>query len=210
MPQRFRGSVCKTDYSSTKVRLLVHAHHDERGMMSTTAPAILLLDVDGVLNALNPKSLDGWRQGTFKGYLLKWDPSITARLKSLHDRGLIEIQWLTTWSEDADELLADQMGLPRGLIVHPYPQGSTRGWWKFDHARDVVDTNQDRPVVWIDDDLDFYAQDVYHWVDSNDNVFTVCPDLLGGLTHNQIDDIEEWLDSRSGTNNTVLTNEGEK
>ena len=46
----------------------------------TDAP-ILLLDVDGVLNATARDLPDGWRRGTFNGYVLSWDPTITARLR---------------------------------------------------------------------------------------------------------------------------------
>src|SRR5215210_3524238 len=79
---------------------------------------ILLLDVDGVLNAACPELPEGWRRGVFKGFELSWDPTITARLREMHDAGRVEIQWLTTWTTDADRLLAEPMGLPRGLKTH--------------------------------------------------------------------------------------------
>ena len=79
---------------------------------------ILLLDVDGVLNAPRRELPEGWQRGTFNGFLLSWDPTITARLRELHESGRVEIQWLTTWTTDADRLLAEPMGLPRGLRTH--------------------------------------------------------------------------------------------
>src|SRR3954463_15968798 len=88
-------------------------------------PPILLLDVDGVLNAALLDLPEGWRRGTFNGFLLSWDPTVTARLRGLHEAGRVEIQWLTTWTTKADQLLAEPMGLPRGLRVHDR-DGSSR------------------------------------------------------------------------------------
>src|SRR3712207_9363265 len=86
-------------------------------MGSTRDRPILLLDVDGVLNAARVDLPAGWERGTFNGYVLTWDPTITARLRELHVSGRVEIQWLTTWTADADRLLAEPMGLPRGLVT---------------------------------------------------------------------------------------------
>src|SRR3954462_7884189 len=74
---------------------------------------ILLLDVDGVLNAAKWELAEGWQRGNFRGFQLSWDPTVTARLRELHQSGRVEIQWLTTWTTNADRLLAEPMGLPR-------------------------------------------------------------------------------------------------
>ena len=84
----------------------------------TAPPPVLLLDVDGVLNAVRRDLPEGWRRGTFNGYVLSWDPTVIARLRALHESGRVELQWLTTWTEMADRLLAEPMGLPRGLRTH--------------------------------------------------------------------------------------------
>ena len=166
-------------------------------------PPILLLDVDGVLNAALLDLPEGWRRGTFNGFLLSWDPTVTARLRQLHESGRVEIQWLTTWAEKADELLADPMGLPRGLRVHARPgvastgfSGQLRGvsgWWKLAAARELAVTEPGRRIVWIDDDLAEQADDVVEWLSANPNVLVVAPDLVTGLTHEQLDEIEAWL-----------------
>jgi hypothetical protein len=106
---------------------------------------ILLLDVDGVLNAPRVDLPGGWRRGTFNGFVLSWDPTLTARLRELHESGRVEIQWLTTWTMNADRLLAEPMGLPRGLKTHAHadaaptgflgPLDGAAGWWKLDVAR---------------------------------------------------------------------------
>src|SRR5687768_2087882 len=106
---------------------------------------ILLLDVDGVLNSARLDLPEGWRRGTFNGFVLSWDPTVTARLRALHESARVEIQWLTTWTTNADRLLAEPMGLPRGLKTHAPPDaaptgflgplGGPSGWWKLAAAR---------------------------------------------------------------------------
>jgi len=166
-------------------------------------PPILLLDVDGVLNAALLDLPEGWRRGTFNGFLLSWNPTVTARLRNLHEAGRVEIQWLTTWADKADQLLAEPMGLPRGLRVHGREgvastgfAGRLRGasgWWKLDAARALADAQPGRRIVWIDDDLADQAVDVMEWLGAHPHVLVVAPDLFTGLTHEQLDEIQAWL-----------------
>ena len=164
---------------------------------------ILLLDVDGVLNTPRRDLPDGWERGRFNGYVLTWDPTVTARLRRLHESGRVEIQWLTTWTTDADRLLAGPMGLPRGLRTHARadaaPTGflgsldGASGWWKLAVAREVAAAEPDRRIVWIDDDLAEQADDTGDWLAANPHVLVVAPDLYVGLTHEQLDAVEAWL-----------------
>ncbi|SFL38206.1 HAD domain-containing protein [Geodermatophilus ruber] len=164
---------------------------------------ILLLDVDGVLNAARVDLPQGWKRGTFNGFVLSWDPTVTARLRELHESGRVEIQWLSTWAGDADRLLAEPMGLPRGLKVHAREEaaptgflgvfGGQAGWRKLDLARAVAEAEPDRRIVWIDDDLAMQAADTGGWLAAHPHVLVVAPDLFVGLTHEQLDEIEAWL-----------------
>src|SRR3954447_18304884 len=126
-------------------------------MPPTTDVPILLLDVDGVLNAARLDLPDGWQRGTFNGFVLSWDPTVTARLRELHESGRVEIQWLTTWTTNADRLLAEPMGLPRGLKTHAPvdmaptgflgPLGGRSGWWKLVAAREGAEAEPDRRLA---------------------------------------------------------------
>jgi hypothetical protein len=166
-------------------------------------PPVLLLDVDGVLNAVQPRLPKGWRRGTFNGFVLTWDPTVTARLRGLHETGRVELQWLTTWTDRADELLAEPMGLPRGLRTHGRDgvlstgfSGELRGlsgWWKLAVARAVAEAEPGRRIVWIDDDLAEQAVDTSEWLAVNAQVLVVAPDLVVGLTHAELDRVEAWL-----------------
>ena len=169
-----------------------------------TPPPVLLLDVDGVLNAVHPDLPEGWRRGIYNGYVLSWDPTVTARLRRWHESGRVELQWLTTWTEKADKLLAEPMGLPRGLRTHsregvlPTGFGGERrgvsGWWKLAAARAVAEAEPGRRIVWIDDDLVHQAEDTSEWLAANARVLVVAPDLFAGLTHAELDRVEAWLD----------------
>lgn len=170
----------------------------------TAPPPVLLLDVDGVLNAVRRDLPEGWRRGTFNGYVLSWDPSVVARLRGWHEAGRVELQWLTTWTEMADRLLAEPMGLPRGLRTHDLDDvlptgfggrlGGLSGWWKLAAARAVADAEPGRRIVWIDDDLADQAADTSEWLAANGRVYVVAPDFSTGLTHAELDRVEAWLD----------------
>jgi hypothetical protein len=171
--------------------------------MSSIRAPLLLLDVDGVLNAMRWELPPGWEQGMFNGYVLSWDPTITARLRELHESGRVEIQWLTTWAENADRLLAEPLGLPRGLRERSggraTPTGflgrlaGRSGWWKLAAAREVALQEPGRRIVWIDYDLAEQADDVVEWLGANPHVLVVAPDLFTGLTHEHLGEIEAWL-----------------
>jgi hypothetical protein len=166
-------------------------------------PPVLLLDVDGVLNAMRWELPPGWEQGTFNGYVLSWDPGITARLRGLHESGRVEIQWLTTWATNADRLLAEPLGLPRGLRERSGGRtaptgfagrhGGRSGWWKLAAAREVAEQEPGRRIVWIDDDLAEQATETAKWLSAHPHVLVVAPDVFTGLTHAQLDAVEAWL-----------------
>jgi hypothetical protein len=166
-------------------------------------PPVLLLDVDGVLNAVRLDLPEGWRRGTFNGYVLSWNPTVVARLRALHESGQVELQWLTTWTSMADELLAEPLGLPRGLRTHSrddvLPTGfagelrGLSGWWKLAAAQAVTEAEPGRRIVWIDDDLPDQAEDTSEWLAANERVLVVSPDFTTGLTHAELDRVEAWL-----------------
>jgi hypothetical protein len=158
--------------------------------MSSIRTPILLLDVDGVLNAVGPDAADRWRCGVFNGFTIYWDPSITARLREWHESGRVEIQWLTTWADNADKWLAEPLGLPRGLRTRASGAAPT-GFLAA--AREVAEEEPGRRIVWIDDDLAAQAADTGDWLADHPHVLVVAPDLYVGVTHEQLDAIEAWL-----------------
>src|SRR5688500_12064006 len=96
------------------------------------------------------------------------------------------------------------MGLPRGLRTHGREGVAStgfvgqlrgvRGWWKLAAARAVAEAEPGRRIVWIDDDLTTQAADTSEWLAANGQVLVVAPNLLTGLTHAELDRVEEWLE----------------
>ncbi len=92
---------------------------------------------------------------------------------------------------------------PRGLRTHGRANtaptgllgvfGGASGWWKLTAAQEVAAAEPDRRIVWIDDDLALRADDTGDWLAANSHVLVVAPDLRVGLTHEQLDRVDEWL-----------------
>jgi hypothetical protein len=53
----------------------------------TDLPPVLLLDVDGVINALRPP-WDDTDRAKCRGLTIRWAPTAVARIRNLHDAGL--------------------------------------------------------------------------------------------------------------------------
>ena len=79
---------------------------------------LLLLDVDGVLNAVtvrpDPDVWPDWRTGSAvaagRSWPVHWSPSVVAAV--LEWGALADVQWLTTWGHDANAGLRMLLGLP--------------------------------------------------------------------------------------------------
>ncbi len=96
---------------------------------------LVLLDVDGVLNALGDDSAGGgwddWQQGwaTADGtrWPITWSASVVTRLAGWHEQGRLELQWLTTWGHDANAELRALLGLPHLAVAGTYQDEDADG-----------------------------------------------------------------------------------
>jgi HAD domain in Swiss Army Knife RNA repair proteins len=165
--------------------------------MTATIPPIWLLDVDGVLNAWdgNGTCPPGFRQKRCNNYQITYHPDRIARLRKMHEDGLVEIRWLTTWGSAANTFLGT-IGVPTDLVVVAEPPHDLGGdqWWKLPHVRDLVAANPDRTFVWTDDDIRYYPE-APRWLRTAaaENVLAIAPDTNTGLTDGHLDTIEAWL-----------------
>lgn len=89
-------------------------------------PVLLLLDVDGVLNALArplPAHLT-WQTGMAtahgRSFEIAWAPEVVARLVALHLSGEVELRWLTTWGHDANTSLRPLLEMPELTVAGTY------------------------------------------------------------------------------------------
>jgi hypothetical protein len=108
-----------------------------------------------------------------------------------------ELVWATSWENDADELIAELVGLPRGLPVIAFDtwKAGDEGW--LTKLPDVVKFVGDRPLAWVDDVLD---PEVYAWAESRPApTLLVQPDPDVGLTPSHVERLRAFaLEVRRG------------
>lgn len=134
-----------------------------------------LLDVDGVLNAVAdtfdptvwPAAtwIRTWAKAAGNAYPILASSRVLDFVRLVHDRGLAEIRWHTTWQDSAATDLAPALGLPAFAVAWApeyvgeatawsggagQPTGGV--WWKVGAAARVVHTER-RPLLWTDDEL---------------------------------------------------------
>lgn len=188
-----------------------------------SSPPLVLLDVDGVLNAVQARrrsdAWGDWRSGqaTAEGrsFPITWSPSVVAAVRSWQE--LAEVQWLTTWGHDANRSLRHLLELPELPVAGTYddvdgpagdpdatgathasvapaaPDRLTGRWWKFDVVRRVVRAQPDRRLVWLDDDL-AGEDDLREWVRTEADCLALAPRPQTGLTPADLEVVALWLE----------------
>lgn len=168
----------------------------------------IYLDVDGVLNAVSVRDPESWGWGgsnvvRANGFSIRYSPVAVERLNALAARPDVHMRWLTTWLNDAPQLLAPMIGLEGqgwpvlGQDEHDDAMRSGVGpWWKFSAVRRHFETTGHR-AVWIDDDLG-YDEQARGWaapyVDDG-SLLLVQPLTHVALTKAEFDGIEAWIGS---------------
>jgi hypothetical protein len=145
---------------------------------------LLLLDVDGVL--CPTEAAPGYTSVRIQAGCSLWvSEANRARLALLAEA--FELVWATSWEERANNQIGPLHGLaPLSLIS--FPGGFTRpGWnWKLRTVRRVTD--EQRPLAWLDDELDFV--DVTAWAASRPApTLLISPLEAVGLTDAHVDEL---------------------
>lgn len=144
-----------------------------------TGVPIWLLDVDGVLNAVchpsrPPRTWDSWRSGTAiaagERFVITFAPELMTGIRDLHESGMVEIRWLTTWGHDANRSLRHLLELPEFPVAGE--PAYAEAWWKLPCA--VRAAQDERPLIWTDDDLD-YSEPARAWAAKLD-ALTIAPE----------------------------------
>lgn len=111
---------------------------------------LLFLDVDGPLIPFGSPS--GHPRPADRGnpLLNRLDPGLGARLIALDCR----LVWATTWMEEANEVIAPRIGLPR-LPVLEWPDADPEEGPRGLHGktRSLVEWAAGHPFIWVDDEI---------------------------------------------------------
>jgi hypothetical protein len=173
---------------------------------------VLLLDVDGVLNAITRSTPpSGFLRGNATPYLSEgpystpiyfpicYNPEIIARLLELHTSEKLEIKWLTTWGRGANWSLSELLSLPGFDVLadpedEPYRSMAWQEWWKAYALRQYDIEHRPEKIIWVDDDIKLQTPNIQDILEAP-HVMAICPDERRGLTMKHLDLIEAFLDS---------------
>jgi hypothetical protein len=158
--------------------------------LSTLKPK-WMLDVDGVINSFHHQQQFKKVMVPADGYEwpIRYNPVLIERIVAISDR--VDIVWNTTWCEYAPLELAPRLGLPD----FPYSpdcddekelHSAGLGWWK--HNRVLAAVAEGLKVVWTDDDIP------NELIVNNEDILTIRPNPLTGLTLREMDTIERFVD----------------
>lgn len=184
--------------------------HIHEGDASTAQPLrpidptkpVVLLDVDGVVNALNRKNDHAWPDAkitlarpdfSFREWPIYTSPRLGEALLALD----VNIVWLTTWKYDANTAISPLVGLPTDLHVGDYDRRKfSEGFqdWKMNFVYEFIPTF-DGPIVWIDDEAVpyYFFEELDSDPDLASRFMIVEPNSYLGLTPDNIDAIDHWL-----------------
>lgn len=167
---------------------------------------IWLLDIDGVLNAVggsqvyrNKWGTAPWRRVSMRvgeegPFLIRVAEPVIEFVRDVHEKGLAEIRWHTTWRTEAQKL-ADWLDLP-AFPVHQAPEylfRHARGtWWKLPGARRVVE-EEEHHLLWTDDEIRYEVKPGDPVIYRPENLIITTDDRYG-LSPDDLKRIKEYLE----------------
>lgn len=181
----------------------------------TTTKPVCLLDIDGVINSLlRQPPTQGWPKGAWltamyesntNEFPLLWAVPVVEYLTDLHRQDRVEFRWHTTWQEEAPAF-GKIVGLPefavqdapearanQGLFIKQQILAHKPHWWKYPAAERVL-TEENRPLIWIDDDIELKLFPKYRQaLGALGRACLVSPDGQTGLLSRHMRKIEEFL-----------------
>lgn len=126
--------------------------------------ALILVDVDGVLNKLSFEPGPGFVSYHANGFKVNCSKQHGSDLLDLARRHDAEIVWCTMWEDEANEHISPLVGLPSDLRHVPFNglhrlQSATS--FKQPCVAQWLDENEpNTPAIWFDDDV---YNDAFQW-----------------------------------------------
>lgn len=181
--------------------------------MTEKKPPVLLLDIDGVLNATATKVPDWtwppntWTRQHIDGFQITSSSRVVDFLTEVHESGLAEIRWHTTWQDRALDV-GERLGLPAfpvqectewpptsELVAFWIREGWPR-WWKYKAAERIL-AEEKRRLIWVDDDiLDELKAPQRQVLKRLGKILLVCPVSHTGLDAGDLrrigDQLKKW------------------
>jgi len=173
---------------------------------------VWLLDVDGVVNAHTnspQRLLSAWPKeawvdteadGGRKVWQIQAATPVVDFIRKVHDSGLAEIRWHTTWQEHALNV-GRAIGLP-DFPIHDAPEydpgfwhrvRGTDSWWKLPSVTRLVHLEK-RALIWTDDDIDYeMTKQQRRSLQEDNRVLLIAPDAYVGLCQVHLDKIDKFL-----------------
>lgn len=159
----------------------------------------LLLDVDGVLNAVTtspPTDLwPIWHEGQAtpdgRSFRILYAEGVAEFIRELHAAD-VEIVWLTTWGRWANEQISPMFGLPTFRVAGE-PDYHDHGWWKLPRARELYEKDR-KPFLWFDDDLAF-EHEAQQWLSflPEGHALAISPDTRAGIEPKHIEQAWDFI-----------------
>ncbi len=176
--------------------------------MAVEAKPLWLLDIDGVVNALSYQPVAGiwggedWLRRTvvtaIEGRGVMRLPILAARpvldfVTRIHEDGLAEIRWHSTWRDSAVTAFAPTLGLPTSIPISVAPEWlnwRATTWWKPAAVERALAAS--RRVVWTDDHIGGFP-DLTAAIAQSENALLISPNPLCGLEPEHLAQVESFL-----------------
>lgn len=170
-----------------------------RKPLKTTGNSIkplILLDVDGVINAFPDSGLEDNVRVKVNIFQINYSPSIVSAINNWHDSNAAEVLWLTAWNERAVKNLAPALKFSKFKTARTQEMEND-GVEKDEVACKLAQENPSRPIIWIDDELDYFVQSKDYW-STRERVLFVHTDSK--LTHEDVAKVNAFLLNPVGNN----------
>lgn len=160
------------------------------GEVAPVVKPLLLLDVDGPLNAYDGRrGLDHtWRRYKLNGYEVYLNRKHGPMLLAACETAGLELVWATTWEHDANDMIGPRIGLPKLPVVE---WGFNAIEWKFNG---VLDYAAGRPLAWLDDDFGHHVRERAWFEGERGDAPTLLHhvDPTVGIVQADLDAVIEW------------------